>query len=207
MTSAAKSIWGWYSNCIRMAPVRTKCITSGVIMALGDYTAQRLESDREWDYIRTAKWSSVGIFVISPQIQLWLKFLDKYIPGTTNGRVVAKMIVDQTFFAPYLLCCNFASVNFLSNNGHLDVDALKNKISNDLINTMKVGVMIWPLANFISFNALSSNGLPPWLHPMAVDEIGRRSAIQLLLLNVVIGCGYGNGVQNELQLPKLLTPV
>eukprot|EP01133_Synstelium_polycarpum_P016872 gene16872-20062_t len=132
----------WYKGCLTKAPLITKSLTSGVIFAIGDVTAQKIEGKKEIKLKRTMMMSTVGI---------WFKIMDYAIPGTTTGRVLTKVAFDQLMFCPFIVSTNFTAVNFLKNGGRLDVDELKAKISNDLFTCLKQAWTIWPITNFLLF--------------------------------------------------------
>ncbi|KAF2073391.1 hypothetical protein CYY_005304 [Polysphondylium violaceum] len=143
--------WRLYNNALQTHPVKTKAITGGFVFAAGDFLAQRLENKGEYKIERTIMMSTVGMFVIVPQIHFWFKFLDKIVPSKSIKATCGKVIIDQVFGCPWFVFCNMTSVQILSQRNNFDVEQWKTKISENMLPVLRQAWTIWPITNFILF--------------------------------------------------------
>lgn len=101
-----QTFFQWYSSKLESHPLTTKCITSGVIAAAGDFTCQYLQfhfspsstsfahfmgwdsndeqqqvvtdkSSSRWDKMKTLRFGLLGAFFVAPLVHYWYHYLNK----------------------------------------------------------------------------------------------------------------------------------
>lgn len=97
------SFFEWYSNCLETHPILTKSVTSAMIAGAGDCLCQANENHSPWDAYRTARFSTLGFFMVGPGCHYWYAGLAKWFPGTSVSQVAWRVIVDQLAFNPPFL--------------------------------------------------------------------------------------------------------
>ena len=73
--------------------------TASVLYATGDVLQQKIEGAKKFDWNRTLRMGTLGIFV-GPVNHYWYKFLDATIKGATGKAVFKKVLADQLVMAP-----------------------------------------------------------------------------------------------------------
>ena len=111
----------WYSTKLDTHPIVTKCLTSGLVSALGDLICQSLtlpakdnsssssapssSAEPKWDMQRTGRFAALGALWVGPILHFWYGALFQAL----SKRVVARVAVDQFGFAP-LFVTSFLSL-------------------------------------------------------------------------------------------------
>ncbi|KYQ90807.1 pmp22 family protein [Tieghemostelium lacteum] len=151
-------IWEKYKYLLSTHPVKTKSLTGAVVFAAGDILAQKIEDKHEYKFKRTLMMSSIGCFVIIPQIHYWFKYLDYKIPSKSVLATIGKVTIDQILFCPWMVICNMTSVQILSNGPlNFNFQNCKTKIQRELFPILQRAWMIWPLTNFFLFKYISQD--------------------------------------------------
>ena len=157
----------WYSSLLDSYPIITKCLTSGVIAASGDFLCQGIlltdEQDnnnnsntldprsrqalRWWDYERTLRFAFLGTFLVGPCVHLWYQKLATVVPGDTPLAVVQRVILDQVGFAPIFLSTFITSLWTLEGR-EFDVAKLKENWSKAIV----ANWLLWVPAQAVNFS-------------------------------------------------------
>ena len=112
----------WYEGHLHTSPLRTKSITSFVILSCADCLRQHLErqeavtQEDPWDWARTARMAVFGGTAHPVWVASWFAFLEKWKPSPPPGvskltllRVGAtKMVIDQSSSSPVRVLVCFA---------------------------------------------------------------------------------------------------
>ncbi|XP_071857814.1 mitochondrial inner membrane protein MPV17 [Bombus fervidus] len=140
-----------YQRFLTRYPLLTQAVQAGTLMALGDQIAQNLVERRkikDLDFIRTAQFGCIGLFLTGPVTRTWYGILDKYI-GSKGGIVVLKKVsCDQLFFAPVFLIVLLSTIGILQGN---DLEQLKEKLYNEYPDILKNNYKIWPMVQLFNF--------------------------------------------------------
>ncbi|KAI9332808.1 integral membrane protein mpv17 pmp22 family [Obelidium mucronatum] len=141
----------FYDQILRKHPIGTQALTTAGLFILGDVLAQQVVERRndKHDILRTLKLGAFGGLIAGPSIALWYPFLQKNIKlGTETKNVVARVVLDQTLFAPTFLGIFITSTTLMNGHSFADVKTrLKDGYSEALINNWKV----WPAVQMVNF--------------------------------------------------------
>lgn len=140
-----------YRKFFAKYPMVTQAIQAGTLMALGDQIAQNVVERKEikdLDFVRTAKFGGIGLFLAGPVPGTWYRLLDKYI-GSQGGIVVLKKVcVDQLLFAPMFIGVMLSTIGTLQGN---DLVQLKEKLKNEYFDILRNNYKVWPLVQLVNF--------------------------------------------------------
>lgn len=112
----------WYVRTLHRYPCRTKVISGGLIVGLGDVVAQQAIECRgmaKHDLDRTLRLTAVGMTLIAPFNYTWL---DKVLPrvtafkGKATKHALVKVALDQSISAP-IACTAYIFGNALTSQG------------------------------------------------------------------------------------------
>lgn len=118
-------------------------------MAVGDVITQQFVEKKgtHHDFVRTARMGLVGV-IVAPVLRTWFLALDRIFPGTTKIAGLKKMLLDQSLFAPFMICFFFGVTETLAGKRPHEIHKmLKERYLQTLITNYK----IWPLAQTINF--------------------------------------------------------
>lgn len=89
----------------------------------------------------------VGL-IIGPVLRTWYLTLDRIVPGAAKTAGFKKMLLDQSLFAPVMICFFFGVTETLAGKRLSDIkQMLQERYTDALITNYK----IWPLAQAINF--------------------------------------------------------
>ncbi|KAH6950391.1 hypothetical protein BKA56DRAFT_682550 [Ilyonectria sp. MPI-CAGE-AT-0026] len=143
---------GWYRRRLVAAPLLTQSITTAVLFAIGDVTAQQLIECRgleKHEFSRTARMLFYGGVVFGPSATTWYRFLSRHIvsPNKT-AQTVRRVACDQLIFAP-----TFTGV-FLTSMAVLEGVHPVEKLSERYLDALKANYLIWPAVQFFNFKLI-----------------------------------------------------
>ncbi len=152
-----------YLRALEHSPNITKALTAGTLLGLGDSLSQGIEryygyGSGHYDFARTAKMSSFGLFVVGPMLHQWYKVLNKLapkpslLPGapplTKTQQVIGGMkqvAVDQILFSGPSLALFFFYMNLIEGKSWSEV---YNKLAAVFWPTLIVNWKVWPVVQF-----------------------------------------------------------
>ncbi|KAJ7973974.1 PXMP2/4 family protein 4 [Quillaja saponaria] len=141
---------GWYLGKLESHPLVTKSITSSLIYAAADLTAQTimLPSSASYDLIRTLRMASFALLILGPTQHLWFNFLSEVLPKRDLPTTLKKILMGQAIFGPCINSVFFSyNAGLQGESGHEIVARLKR----DLLPTLINGVLYWPICDFVTF--------------------------------------------------------
>jgi peroxisomal membrane protein 2 len=111
------SWFAWYSHKLDTHPITTKCISAGIISAIGNVLAQGIshyEEDNNRDNKRTNEefhvdWKQVGRYAflnvafVAPVLHHWYEFINKAVPGRSTVSVLKRTFWDEFVFTPFYI--------------------------------------------------------------------------------------------------------
>ncbi|XP_076162012.1 mitochondrial inner membrane protein MPV17 [Ptiloglossa arizonensis] len=140
-----------YQRLLLKYPLSTQAVQAGTLMALGDQIAQNLVEQRkikDLDFVRTAQFGSIGLFIAGPVTRTWYGILDKHI-GSTGGTVVLKKVCcDQLLFAPAFLLVLLTVIGIYREN---NLENLKMKLKSEYLDILQNNYKIWPMVQLCNF--------------------------------------------------------
>ncbi|XP_071442460.1 mitochondrial inner membrane protein Mpv17-like [Hetaerina americana] len=142
-----------YQRILMKHPTKIQALQTGVLMGLGDTVAQTLiekKKYKEYDFMRTARFFGIGVFIAGPGLKSWYGFLDKHIAKRKTGTtaVLKKVFVDQAVFAPNFLAC------FVVLLGALEMKpwtSIREKLERDYLDILITNYKVWPAVQIVNF--------------------------------------------------------
>ncbi|EFX03442.1 integral membrane protein mpv17 pmp22 family [Grosmannia clavigera kw1407] len=142
----------WYQSRLASHPVLTQSITTALLFATGDTTAQQVVERRGLeghDAARTARMALYGGTVFGPAATTWYRFLQKRVVLSTPRRtMLAQVACDQGLFAPV-----FISV-FLSSMAVLEGSSPRENLDRNYHSALTANYAIWPAVQMINFSVV-----------------------------------------------------
>ncbi|EEF42062.1 protein SYM1 [Ricinus communis] len=138
----------WYLGKLNSRPILTKTITTSLIFAAADFTAQMLSSSSSFDLIRTTRMAAYGLVLLGPSQHIWFNLMSKAFPKRDVFSTLKKTFMGQALYGP----AN-ASV-FFSYNAALQGesgDEIAARLKRDVLPTLRNGLMYWPICDFFTY--------------------------------------------------------
>ncbi|KAK1598346.1 Mpv17/PMP22 family protein [Colletotrichum navitas] len=143
---------GWYRARLAARPLLTQSITTGVLFATGDITAQQLVDKRgleKHDLSRTARMALYGGAIFGPIATNWFKFLqNNVVLKNKNAEILARVVVDQGVFAPVMIGV------FLSSMATLEGGSVQEKLDKNYKTALASNYMLWPFVQMVNFKLI-----------------------------------------------------
>lgn len=142
----------WYNGRLAARPLLTQGVTTAVLFATGDLTAQQLVEKKglkNHDVARTSRMALYGGCVFGPVATTWLGFLARRVTFR-NARVetLARVAADQTLFAPVMIGV------FLGSMATMEGKSPKERLDTTWWPALKANWMLWPFVQFVNFTFL-----------------------------------------------------
>ncbi|OAQ98812.1 hypothetical protein LLEC1_01923 [Akanthomyces lecanii] len=154
------SLLRWYNGRLAARPLLTQSITTAVLFATGDITAQQLVDQRgleKHDFARTGRMALYGgesapvnnvaqKVVFGPAATTWFNFLARRVTFT-NKRVetLARVFIDQSVFAPTMIGV------FLGSMATMEGASPKERLQKTWWPALQTNWMVWPFVQTINF--------------------------------------------------------
>ncbi|TQN74430.1 Protein sym-1 [Colletotrichum shisoi] len=140
---------GWYQARLAARPLLTQSITTAVLFATGDITAQQLVDKRgleKHDLARTGRMALYGGVIFGPIATNWFKFLQhNVVLKNKNAEILARVAVDQGVFAPVMISV------FLSSMATLEGSSVQEKLEKNYKTALTSNYMLWPFVQIVNF--------------------------------------------------------
>ncbi|KAH7155391.1 putative integral membrane protein, Mpv17/PMP22 family [Dactylonectria estremocensis] len=145
-------VFRWYSARLAARPLLTQSVTTAVLFATGDITAQQLVERRgleKHEFIRTGRMALYGGFVFGPAATTWFGLLARNV-NAKNKRVetLARVACDQLLFAPVMIGV------FLSSMATMEGASVKERLDKTYWPALSTNWMVWPFVQMINFTFL-----------------------------------------------------
>ncbi|KAI1432847.1 hypothetical protein GGR50DRAFT_555706 [Xylaria sp. CBS 124048] len=139
----------WYQRSLTTRPLLTQSITTAVLFAVGDITAQQAVEKKgleKHEYARTARMFAYGGAIFGPAATTWFGVLSKRVVlRNKNAEILARVAADQLIFAP-----TFIGI-FLSSMAVLEGGSPGEKIEKSYVSALTTNWMIWPFVQLANF--------------------------------------------------------
>ncbi|KAK6068846.1 glutaminyl-peptide cyclotransferase [Seiridium cupressi] len=139
----------WYQAKLAARPLLTQSITTAVLFATGDITAQQLVEKKgleKHELARTGRMFLYGGAIFGPAATTWFKFLQrKVVLKNKNAEIVARVACDQGLFAP-----TFIGI-FLSSMAVMEGGSPQEKLQKSYLPALQTNYLIWPFVQLVNF--------------------------------------------------------
>lgn len=148
-----RTAWSAYQRALHTIPIRTKAVTSSIILFSGDALAQYIQKEGPWDYSRSLAMGAYGFAFLAPISHNWFRLLEKIFPKRQTklgqfGNLVGKVVLDQTTISPFFIGCFFVYRGLLAGKNS---DDIKKNLQDNYINIYKSSLKLWPAAQMVNF--------------------------------------------------------
>ncbi|KAF2309651.1 hypothetical protein GH714_004459 [Hevea brasiliensis] len=143
---------GWYLGKLDSRPILTKTITTSLIFAAADLTAQMLSPSSgsgSFDLIRTLRMAAYGLLILGPSQHLWFNLMSKTLPKRDVLTTLKKTFMGQAIYGPA------NAIVFFSYNAALQGesgDEIVARLKRDVLPTLRNGLLYWPFCDFLHTN-------------------------------------------------------
>ncbi|AEO70204.1 uncharacterized protein THITE_2121301 [Thermothielavioides terrestris NRRL 8126] len=139
----------WYQARLAARPLLTQAVTTSILFAIGDVTAQQLVDKKgleKHDLARTGRMALYGGVVFGPAAATWFRLLSRHVNlRSPNATILARVACDQGIFAP-----TFIGV-FLSSMAVLEGTSPREKLAKSYSDALLTNWMIWPFVQLVNF--------------------------------------------------------
>ncbi|XP_065880441.1 protein SYM1-like isoform X2 [Euphorbia lathyris] len=150
---------GWYLGKLESRPIATKTITTSLIYAAADLTAQVFSSSSgSFDLIRTSRMAAYGLLLLGPSQHIWFNFMSKALPKRDVLSTLKKTFLGQAFYGPANAIVFFSYNAALQGENRAEIAA---RLKRDVLPTLKAGLCYWPICDFFTYKSV-----PPHLQPL-----------------------------------------
>ncbi|KAM7152410.1 mpv17-like protein isoform 2-T2 [Macrochelys suwanniensis] len=134
---------------VRRFPWLCNVLLYGSLFSAGDAAQQLLQRrpGQEPDWAQTRHVALVALSFHGNFNYVWLRGLERALPGRAPGAVLAKVLCDQLVGAPVAILAFYTGMSILQGKENIFSDCKKK-----FWNTYKTGLMYWPfvqLSNFV----------------------------------------------------------
>lgn len=148
----------WYNEMLDKYPIRTKCITSGVLYGVGDYIAQRTMANNENSVSdkRLLRAVLYGSVIMAPLAHVHFNFLEWLVVEKIAARAslvpFVKMFFDQFgYWAPAITIVYHVSMGAMEG---LNYNETVERLKELYWPTLKACWMIWPIVMVVNFKLI-----------------------------------------------------
>ena len=154
--------WSSYNDALEANPLFVKSVTASVILGAADFTGQFVEkatkgeeagsddSNEGVDIARVARFAFFGLVLQAPRNHFYYQFLDGALPPTEDPFTTTtgiKVVIDQFVQAPIFTVLIFAFLGALEGKS---LDAIKNQLDDDYVDTMFANWKLWVPATAVN---------------------------------------------------------
>jgi len=140
-----------YRNAMAKYPTLISSVQAGALMGAGDAVSQVLiekRSLKEYEFSRSLRFASLGLFLVGPTLRVWYGVLDRRIGSVGRFAALRKVAVDQLAFNPCFTAV-FLTVNGLTQG--LELQKVRDNIQRDYVDIMLAAWSVWPAVQVVNF--------------------------------------------------------
>ncbi|XP_044513274.1 mpv17-like protein isoform X1 [Gracilinanus agilis] len=141
-----RSWWQVVPRIAQRYPWPTNVLLYGALYSSGDVLQQMLRGC-EPDWQQTRRVATVAIGFHANFNYVWMRLLERALPGRTPRAVLTKVLCDQLLGAPIALSAFYTGMSILQEKEDKFLD-LRQKFWN----TYKTGLMYWPFVQLTNFS-------------------------------------------------------
>mmetsp|Transcript_13143 Transcript_13143/g.15449 ORF Transcript_13143/g.15449 Transcript_13143/m.15449 type:complete len:263 (-) Transcript_13143:92-880(-) len=154
----------WYASKLESHPLLTKCITSAFIAGSGDLVCQYIthcqskedtteiystnNSTFTPDINRTGRFAFIGMTFVAPMAHSWFGFLGRYVPGTSFGAALKRVVLDQIIFAPFMIPGFMTNIMLLEGR---PTNEIKTALIRNVPDAYVTNLAVWVPALLVNF--------------------------------------------------------
>lgn len=144
-----RTFWRWYNAKLAARPFLTQSVTTAVLFATGDVTAQQLVDKRgikDHDLKRTGRMALYGGCVFGPVATTWFGLLARRVVHPNRKiEILARVACDQLAFAPVMIGV------FLSSMATMEGTSAKARLDKSWWPALQTNWLVWPFVQMVNF--------------------------------------------------------
>lgn len=155
-SNGVSSLWAAYLNSLEKNPLATKCVTSGLLNALGDLFAQFMfdgAAENGVDWRRAGVFTFLGAALVGPTLHFWYGTLGKIVTAQGSTKAFISLVLDQGLFAPAFLCVFLSSLFTIDGK----MNEIVPKLKQDFAATVSMNWNIWIPFQYLNFRFVPLN--------------------------------------------------
>lgn len=158
--------WFGYLTVLRNDPVLVKACTSGLVYAVGDWTAQAVEgaSLAEIKRGRVLRSAMAGLLLHGPLSHVWYGVCEGIFDGIGWNSYWwvpgPKIITDQLLWGPFW---NAVYICFLGTLKKDSFNTIKEAVVTTALPLVLAGVRLWPLAHLVTYGLIPTENRLLWV--------------------------------------------
>jgi hypothetical protein len=175
--SLVSSLWKWYTFQIEQRPLRTKVITAGILVGMGNVASQCIPilmkqimmiyekyhassttinnmnttiHDTSINWYQMTEFILMGSLLQAPITHYYYLYLDEYLPPTPTPWTLTtflKLSIDQLIFAPTFLAAVFVFLDLMDG---LSCAKIWNHLTSDWCQTVIANWKLWVPSTFVN---------------------------------------------------------
>ncbi|XP_062999112.1 mpv17-like protein [Elgaria multicarinata webbii] len=138
---------GRLSRAVRRSPWLCNVALYGGLFAAGDAVQQQLRRGPGADWAQTRHVALVALAFHGNFNYVWLRALERLLPGRAPAAVLAKVLCDQLMGAPVAVLAFYTGMSLLQGKEDIFADCRQK-----FWNTYKTGLMYWPFVQLSNFS-------------------------------------------------------
>ncbi|KAI2630354.1 hypothetical protein GGS26DRAFT_107501 [Hypomontagnella submonticulosa] len=139
----------WYQRKLASRPLMTQAVTTAVLFAVGDITAQQVVEKKgieKHEFARTGRMFLYGGAVFGPAATTWYGILQRSVVlRNKKAEMLARVAADQLLFAP-----TFIGI-FLSSMAVMEGGSPQEKLNKSYWPALQTNYLIWPFVQMANF--------------------------------------------------------
>ncbi|EDL20028.1 peroxisomal membrane protein 2 isoform 1 [Mus musculus] len=151
--SLPKRALAQYLLLLKLYPVLTKAVSSGILSALGNLLAQTIEKRKKdsqnLEVSGLLRYLVYGLFVTGPLSHYLYLFMEYSVPPEVPWASVKRLLLDRLFFAPTFLLLFFFVMNLLEGK---NVSVFVAKMRSGFWPALQMNWRMWTPLQFININ-------------------------------------------------------
>lgn len=154
LRSLPKRALAQYLLFLKLYPVVTKAVSSGILSALGNLLAQMIEKKQKKDsqsleVSGLLRYLVYGLFVTGPLSHYLYLFMEYWVPPEVPWARVKRLLLDRLFFAPAFLLLFFFLMNLLEGK---NISVFVAKMRSGFWPALQMNWRMWTPLQFININ-------------------------------------------------------
>jgi hypothetical protein len=148
--SENQNVESLYSKYLAEHPLKTKAVTSAIIVCGGDVFAQTAlegKSFEDFNVRRSFNFALIGGLYIGPVLHYWYGYLFRKFPQQTATGAIQRLLADQFLFAPPFIPVFYALMLGLEGR----ISELQPLLRKQYIETLVNNWQLWIPAQFLNF--------------------------------------------------------
>ncbi|XP_043245760.1 peroxisomal membrane protein 2-like [Amphibalanus amphitrite] len=141
-----------YLRLLQSSPILTKSVSSAIISALADLSAQTILRNKRFNLSSAGNYALMGLVITGPATHHFHRLLDRWLPPTLPAAAFLRLAADRLLFGPVFLLVTLYVLNRLEGHCH---DSTVFMLKNGFLPMFKANLKFWVPLSYINVNYVS----------------------------------------------------